>query len=188
MAGQVGLDEGGILEALSKPIFKHKEKKFFYLGRGKGRRVEKIVEDEFSISVAQIIGIVAFKKLLNIMDSAAARDIIESVGQGGPDALEAFWDNLGTGGNLPPAIRDFFTKSDDDDPDSPKPTNFFLDTPPQSVLPLGAIINYPAGWWKIWEKADSDKRKRYRKRHNLPKGWQPSDGIPGEEKPELLGK
>lgn len=113
MAGQVGLDEGGILEALSKPILKHKEKKFIYLGRGKGRRVEKIIEDEFSISVAQIIGIVAFKKLLDVIDSAAARDIITAVGQGGESALKAFWDNIGTGENVPPAIREFFIKSEE---------------------------------------------------------------------------
>lgn len=187
MPGQVGVDEGGILEALSKPIIWHKEKHFYYLGRGKGRRIERITEDGLDISLATIIGIWGFKQLADLVGSAAARDILSSVAEEGGDALQDFWNNLGTGGNIPPAIRDFFTKDDDDD-DTPKKSNFFMDTEPQSIYPWGAICNYPAGWWKLWQKADSEKRKRYRKKWSLPKGWQPSDGIPGEEKPELLGK
>lgn len=57
MTGQLGFDEGGVLEALNKPVIWKKEKKFYYIGRGKGRRIDRIVESGTDISVTTIVAV-----------------------------------------------------------------------------------------------------------------------------------
>lgn len=57
MTGQIGFDEGGVLEALSKPVYSKKEVKYFYLGRGKGRRIDRKTIETMEFSMATVVAI-----------------------------------------------------------------------------------------------------------------------------------
>ena len=148
---EVGLDEGGILEALSKPIYTRKWTEYVYSKRGanKGKVVEEI-EHEVSVSLATLLGITSLPVLYKVLDTMLSRDVIAKVG---------------TGENIEETSHDINrTIGAELDPTGDK----FLNQEP------GFWLFMPFNWLNTW-KYHSDKfdRDAYRERWGLYEGWNP---------------
>ena len=148
---EVGLDEGGILEALSKPIYTRKWTEYVYSKRGanKGKVTEEI-EHEVSVSLATLLGITSLPVLYKVLDTMLSRDVIAKVGTGENIEETSHSINRAIGAEL--------------DPTGDK----FLNQEP------GFWLFMPFAWVNTW-KYHSDKvdRDAYRERWGLYEGWNP---------------
>ena len=80
---EVGLDEGGILEALSKPIYTRAWTEYVYgrTGVSKGKVVEEI-RHEASISLTTLLGAASLPIIYKVLQTMLDRDILGKVGTG----------------------------------------------------------------------------------------------------------
>lgn len=148
---EVGLDEGGILEALSKPIYTREWIEYVYgtKGSSKGKIVEEI-KHEVSVSLSTVLGVSAFSALVALIQNAGFRDVLDKVGSG-----ENIEDIVAGVGKLFGADRE----------------EFLNQRPPKSWI--DAFLNIPTNWFNAWRWADHALRMEYRNKWEKGPTWQP---------------
>ena len=151
LGGEVGLDEGGVLEALSKPLYTRVWTEYVYgtKGASKGKIVEEI-KHEASFSLATVLGVAGFAALLRLLQTIPERDVLSSIK-----------DIVDDPAAIPGAIEDVLGVPDAD----------FMAYPPGNLWDLwfGGGIR----WAFSWRNAAHWERAAYREAWGKGPTWQP---------------